>query len=86
MEPVFGTLTQLMDMRKINTIGIEQANKCMHMSAFAYNLKKYLKFTRKPVKIWSGALTLFFFRKWMPPNLFSAPITTLPNGNGEVLE
>ncbi|WP_248723305.1 transposase [Seonamhaeicola sp. ML3] len=45
VEPVFGTLTQFMGLRKINTIGIAQANKVMHLSAMAYNLKKYLKFT-----------------------------------------
>ncbi|MFA9370892.1 MAG: transposase [Labilibaculum antarcticum] len=32
VEPVFGTLTQFMGLRKINTIGIEQANKVMHMT------------------------------------------------------
>ncbi len=37
-------------LRKINTIGIEQANKVMHLSAMAYNLKKYLKFIAKTVK------------------------------------
>ncbi|MCK0132562.1 transposase, partial [Flavobacteriaceae bacterium F08102] len=42
VEPVFGTLTQFMGLRKINTIGIKQANKVMHLSAIAYNLKKYL--------------------------------------------
>ena len=30
-------------MRKINTKGLEQANKCMTLSAVAYNLKKLLK-------------------------------------------
>lgn len=50
VEPVFGTLTQYMGLRKINTIGIEQANKVMHLSAMAYNLKKYLKFLTKTVK------------------------------------
>ncbi len=50
VEPVFGTLTQFMGLRKINTIGIEQANKVMHLSAMAYNLKKYLKFLSKTVK------------------------------------
>lgn len=50
VEPVFGTLTQFMGLRKINTIGIVQANKVMHMSAMAYNLKKYLKFITKRVK------------------------------------
>lgn len=50
VEPVFGTLTQFMGLRKINTIGIDQANKVMHLSAMAYNLKKYLKFISKTVK------------------------------------
>jgi hypothetical protein len=50
VEPVFGTLTQFMGLRKINTIGIRQANKVMHLSAMAYNLKKYLKFISKTVE------------------------------------
>jgi hypothetical protein len=50
VEPVFGTLTQFMGLRKINTIGLQQANKVMHLSAMAYNLKKYLKFISKTVK------------------------------------
>ena len=49
VEPVFGTLTQFMGMRKINTLGIQQANKVMLMAAMAYNLKKYVKFTRNKV-------------------------------------
>tara|TARA_B110001454_G_scaffold171297_1_gene162098 strand:- start:272 stop:1852 length:1581 start_codon:yes stop_codon:yes gene_type:complete len=50
VEPVFGTLTQFMGLRKINTIGIQQANKVMHMAAIAYNLKKCLKFIQKRSK------------------------------------
>ncbi|MEP1489376.1 MAG: transposase [Algibacter sp.] len=50
VEPVFGTLTQFLGLRKINTLGLKQANKVMHLSAMAYNLKKYLKFTAKTVK------------------------------------
>ena len=50
VEPVFGTLTQFMGLRKINTIGIIQANKVMHLSAVAYNIKNYLKFIQKRVK------------------------------------
>ena len=50
VEPVFGTLTQFMGLRKINTIGIKQANKVMLMAAMAYNIKKYLKFSTKKVK------------------------------------
>jgi len=59
VEPVFGTLTQFMGLRKINTIGIQQANKVMHLSAMAYNLKKYLKFISKTVK--SDAKTMHHF-------------------------
>ena len=33
-----------MGLRKINTIGIKQVSKVMHLSTIAYNLKKYLKF------------------------------------------
>ena len=58
VEPVFGTLTQFMGLRKINTIGMARANKCMHLSAMAYNLKKYLKFEWKRSK--SGAMALAF--------------------------
>lgn len=55
VEPVFGTLTQFMGLRKINTIGLGQANKVMHLSAIAYNLKKYLKFDQKRAE--SGVMT-----------------------------
>lgn len=58
VEPVFGTLTQFMGMRKVNTIGLQQANKVMHMAAIAYNLKKYLKFTQKLQKSKAKSLTL----------------------------
>lgn len=51
VEPIFGTLTQFMGLRKINTVGVEQANKIMKMSAIAYNLKKYLKFISNTIKL-----------------------------------
>ena len=63
VEPVFGTLTQFMGLRKVNTIGLKQANKCMQLAAIAYNLKKYLKFTQKRVKSATGVLNLFFSLK-----------------------
>jgi transposase len=63
VEPVFGTLTQFMGLRKINTIGLKQANKVMHLSAMAYNLKKYLKFIGKRVKSGAGQLALIAFVK-----------------------
>ena len=49
VEPVFGTLMEHLGMRKMNTIGIRQANKNMIMAAVAYNLKKYLKFDKNNV-------------------------------------
>ncbi|WP_257670771.1 transposase [Parapedobacter tibetensis] len=60
VEPVFGTLTQFMGLRKVNTLGLKQANKCMQLSAIAYNLKKYLKFIEKHTKSGAGRLVLFF--------------------------
>ena len=63
VEPVFGTLTQFMGMRKVNTIGIQQANKVMHMAAMAYNLKKYLKFQRDRIKSAAGTAMLQTFIK-----------------------
>ncbi|WP_245799956.1 hypothetical protein [Zobellia uliginosa] len=45
-----------MILRKINSIGLAQANKVMHRSTIAFNLKKYLKFTEKRVKSRVGHL------------------------------
>lgn len=62
VEPVFGTLTQFMGLRKINTKGIKQANKVMHLSAMAYNLKKYLKFIKKTPISQAGVCFDLIFR------------------------
>jgi len=72
VEPVLGTLTQFMGLRKINTIGLGQANKCMHLSAIAYNLKKYLKFEQKKVKSGAGQLALSTLLKIALMFLFGA--------------
>jgi len=61
-EPVFGASTQFLGLRKVYTKGIKQAHKIMLMSAVAYNLKKYLKFTGK---IAEGGL------KTIEPNCFN---------------
>lgn len=61
VEPVFGTLTQFLGMRKINTRGIAAANKCMLLSAVAYNLKKYLKFEQKRIKSMAKTANSFIF-------------------------
>ena len=74
VEPVFGTLTQFMGLRKINTIGIEQANKVMHLSAIAYNLKKYLKFDRKRAESGAGKLALAITLENFLQHLFPASV------------
>ena len=69
VEPVFGTLKEFMGLRKVNTIGIKQANKCMHLSAMAYNLKKYLKFIQKRAKSGAESLVLYFLPKIVLQNV-----------------
>jgi hypothetical protein len=49
VEPVLGTLVNFLAMRRVNTRGIKQANKCIIMSAIAYNLKKLLKWEQRKV-------------------------------------
>ena len=52
VEPVIGTLVNFLGMKRVNTIGRIQANKCLTMAAIAYNLKKLLKHsTERPKKI-----------------------------------
>lgn len=42
---VLGTLINFVNMKKINSRGVKQANKHVLMAALTYNLKKYLKYT-----------------------------------------
>ena len=56
VEPVLGTLINYLNMRRVNTRGIQQANKCMLMAAVAYNLKKLLKW--KETKVQTAVLVL----------------------------
>jgi len=44
VEPVIGTLVAYHGIKKVNSKGIEQANKCLTMAAIAYNLKKLLRY------------------------------------------
>lgn len=50
VEPVLGTLINYLAMRRVNTRGIKQANKCILMAAIAYNLKKLLKWKQTKVE------------------------------------
>jgi hypothetical protein len=63
-------------MRKVNTIGIQQANKVMLMAAVAYNLKKYLKFTAKTVQSMAKSATAFCFQLFELIRLAISPNTT----------
>jgi transposase len=47
VEPVLGTLINFLNMKRVNTRGMKNANKHVLMSALAYNLKKLMKFSRK---------------------------------------
>ena len=49
VEPVLGTLINYHNMKRVNTRGIQNANKHVLMAALSYNLKKYLKFITKKV-------------------------------------
>ena len=62
VEPVFGTLTQYLGMRKVNVRGLAGANKCMLMSATAYNLKKLLKFKTNFTKSRASTLRVYFLK------------------------
>ena len=62
VEPVFGTLTQYLGMRKVNVRGLAGANKVMLMAATAYNIKKLLKFKTNFVKSQSKALVLSYLK------------------------
>lgn len=74
VEPVFGSLTSFYGLRKINTIGIEQANKVMLLAATAYNLKKMLKFSnnrlRKAAQSVAPIFSLQDHLVWAILNLF----------------
>lgn len=58
VEPVLGTLINFTGMRRIWTRGIKGANKFMLCAAIAYNLKKWLKFKDKKVKVIPMAVEL----------------------------
>ena len=51
VEPVLGTLINFLNMKRVNTRGIKQANKHVMMAALCYNLKKLLNFKNISPKI-----------------------------------
>lgn len=56
VEPVLGTLINFLNMKKINSRGMAQANKHVLMAALTYNLKKLMKFSKPKVTILAQAL------------------------------
>ena len=53
-------------MGKVNTLGVKQANKCMHVSAMTYNLKKYLKYMKNLIESIAGILAFIKSTKKTP--------------------
>lgn len=51
VEPVIGTLVNYLGIKRVNTKGIAQANKCFIMAAVAYNLKKMLDYKPKFIRL-----------------------------------
>lgn len=47
VEPVLGTLINFLNMKRVNTRGLVNANKHVLMAALAYNLKKYMNHSTK---------------------------------------
>ena len=56
VEPVLGTMLNFLNLKRVNTRGIKQANKHVLMSALTYNLKKLLKWTNKKLNAQVKAL------------------------------
>jgi transposase len=50
VEPVIGTLVNYLGIKRVNSKGLEQANKCLTIAAVAYNLKKMLKYQPKLIR------------------------------------
>jgi transposase len=58
VEPVLGTLINFLNMRRVNTRGMELATKHVMMAALCYNLNKYLRFKSNKVESISNVLLL----------------------------
>jgi hypothetical protein len=80
VEPVIGTLINYLALKRVNTRGIRQANKCMLMAAVAYNLKKLIKFTTNKVSTIVKAMEIkaqkAFFKLLLAKYPPIVPITT----------
>ncbi|MBK6331205.1 MAG: transposase [Bacteroidetes bacterium] len=68
VEPVLGTLKNFLNMQRVNTRGIKQANKHVLMAALCYNLKKLMKFSRPKLKFNFQQLEIELKRLIRPSN------------------
>jgi transposase len=50
VEPVLGTLINFLNMKRVNSRGIEQASKHVLMAALCYNLKKCMKYGQRKIE------------------------------------
>lgn len=57
VEPVWGTLINFYGIKRINTRGLEAANKCLILAAACYNLKKWMKHIVRNSNVNLGALS-----------------------------
>lgn len=52
VEPVIGDLVNNRSMRKVNTIGITNANKSLIMASIAHNIKRLIKHSTEKPEVW----------------------------------
>jgi len=64
VEPVIGTLINFLGMRRVNTRGIQLANKCLLVAAVCYNLKRLLKWMSENAKNTEKMLASLVFVLW----------------------
>jgi len=80
VEPVIGTLVNYLGIKRVNSKGLEQANKCLTMAAIAYNLKKLLKYRGKSIAADLNVLLnqLLILLNWVNQ---SNPLRKFPESN-----
>jgi hypothetical protein len=76
VEPVIGTLVNYLAMKRVNTRGLQQANKCMIMAAVAYNLKKLMKFKTNEVLAIAKAMEIKAGKCLLKLVLYPYPLLT----------
>jgi transposase len=78
VEPVIGTLVNYLGIKRVNTKGLIQANKCITMAAVAYNLKKMLKYRPKLVQSRLNMLKKHL-TELLSANIYSSNRFVIPN-------